>query len=248
MELSWSTFLLEIINFLVLVWILKRFLYKPVLNVIERRRADIEGRLTEAADRQREAEALKSGYEHRLADWEQERQQARDALARELVQERERRVAELEDELAQERERREVAEARRQTDALHKMESLALRQGAEFAARLLRVAAGPEVEARLLDLLVSGLGTLSPERLAAIRNHHGSDTDTASVATAHPLSEAQREALRAALSRVAGRDLVPEFSIDTELLAGARVVLGTWVLAANIRDELEGLVSLAHDS
>ena len=42
MELSWSTFILEAINFLVLVWILKRFLYKPVLDVIERRKAGIE--------------------------------------------------------------------------------------------------------------------------------------------------------------------------------------------------------------
>ena len=42
MELSWSTFFLEIINFLVLVWILKRFLYKPVMDVIARRREGIE--------------------------------------------------------------------------------------------------------------------------------------------------------------------------------------------------------------
>ena len=38
MELSGSTFVLEIINFLILVWILKRFLYKPVLGVIAKRR------------------------------------------------------------------------------------------------------------------------------------------------------------------------------------------------------------------
>jgi len=42
MELNWSTFLLEIINFLILVWILKHFFYKPILDVIAHRRADIE--------------------------------------------------------------------------------------------------------------------------------------------------------------------------------------------------------------
>jgi len=49
LELSWSTFLLEIINFLVLVWILKHFLYKPVLDVIARRRSGIEKTLADAA-------------------------------------------------------------------------------------------------------------------------------------------------------------------------------------------------------
>ncbi len=43
MELNWSTLLLEIVNFLVLVWILKRFLYRPVLQVIEERRSRHRG-------------------------------------------------------------------------------------------------------------------------------------------------------------------------------------------------------------
>ena len=50
MELNWSTFILEIINFLVLIWILKRFLYKPVLDVIARRRAGIEKTLSDARE------------------------------------------------------------------------------------------------------------------------------------------------------------------------------------------------------
>jgi len=48
MEFSWTTFFLEIINFLVLVWILQRFLYKPVMKVIAQRKAHIESRLEEA--------------------------------------------------------------------------------------------------------------------------------------------------------------------------------------------------------
>ncbi|MBE9486855.1 MAG: ATPase, partial [Chloroflexi bacterium] len=92
MELSWSTFLLEIINFLVLVWILKRFLYKPVLDVIARRRTGIEDRLAETQRLHDEADTLKTEYENRLADWNQERQQSRDALAQELNEERARQM------------------------------------------------------------------------------------------------------------------------------------------------------------
>ena len=75
MELNWSTFLLEIINFLVLVWILKHFLYKPILDVIARRRAGIEDRLAKAQQLHDEANTLKTEYENRLVDWEHERQQ-----------------------------------------------------------------------------------------------------------------------------------------------------------------------------
>ena len=72
MELNWSTFALEIINFLVLVWILKRFFYQPVLEVIARRRAGIEKTRTEALQLQDEAQALRSQYENRLTEWDKE--------------------------------------------------------------------------------------------------------------------------------------------------------------------------------
>ncbi|WP_054775053.1 hypothetical protein [Methylogaea oryzae] len=42
MELDWSTIALEIVNFLILVWLLKRLLYKPVQDIIAQRRAAIE--------------------------------------------------------------------------------------------------------------------------------------------------------------------------------------------------------------
>ena len=66
MELSWSTFVLEIINFLVLVWILKRFLYKPVMDVIARRREEIEKTRAEAAQLQTDAQNLQQQYEERV--------------------------------------------------------------------------------------------------------------------------------------------------------------------------------------
>ena len=37
MEINWFTVIAQVINFLILVWLLKRFLYKPVLNAIAER-------------------------------------------------------------------------------------------------------------------------------------------------------------------------------------------------------------------
>ena len=42
MELDWTTFILELINFLVLIWLLNRFLYKPVMKVIAQRKTTIQ--------------------------------------------------------------------------------------------------------------------------------------------------------------------------------------------------------------
>jgi len=125
-ELSWSTFVLEIINFLVLVWILKRFFYKPVLEIIARRQAGIEKTRRDAETLHAEAEKLREQFQGRLADWSKERQQAREALAREIEMERSRKLADMQSGLEQEKEKARVAETHRQADALHKVEETAL--------------------------------------------------------------------------------------------------------------------------
>jgi F-type H+-transporting ATPase subunit b len=248
LELNWSTFVLEIINFLVLVWILKHFFYRPVINVIAQRRAGIQNSLSEATQLHDDAETLQAQYRDRLADWEQERQQARASLAQEIETERARRLVALQSELEQEREKSRVAEARRQADALHKLEETALIQAARFASRVLGEVASPELEAKLLDMLTDELPRFSAERIAALRNNWGQTTEAIVVASAFPLSDSQRQKLRKALTAMTGSDLPLHFEEDAELLAGVRITVGAWVLGANLQDELRSFAEYAHDA
>lgn len=247
MELNWSTFVLEIINFLVLVWILKRFLYKPVLAVIARRQADIEKTLADARVLHEDAESLQEQYAGRLGEWDRERQQARAALAREIGEERTRRLAELRAELEQEREKMRIAEKRRRSDTLRRLEETALEQGARFATRLLEQASGPETEVRLIDLAIDELARLPPERIASLRNSLGKAPGSVHVASAFPLPQAQRRRLESVLADLAGPATPLQFEHNSALLAGIHITIGAWVLDANLRDELRAFVALAHD-
>jgi F-type H+-transporting ATPase subunit b len=246
MELSWTTFALEIVNFLILVWILQRFLYKPVLAVIDRRRAGIESVLAEAEAKQSAAQTLKEQYEGRLSAWEQERERARQALADELEQERAQKLAALKDELEQQREKTRIAEAQRQADAQRKTEAIALAQGARFAARLLEQAAGPELQSRLIELAISELGQLSTDQVEALGNSRTAPPDAIVVTTAFPMQNEQKQKLEQALAAVTKLAVPCRFEVDESLVAGISIAVGGWVLAANLRDELRGFTSLAN--
>ena len=37
MKINWFTVIAQLVNFLILVWLMKRFLYKPILNAIDER-------------------------------------------------------------------------------------------------------------------------------------------------------------------------------------------------------------------
>lgn len=246
MELNWSTVVLEILNFLILVWILKRFLYQPVLDVITRRQVGIEKTLADAETRQAEAVKLQQQYEGRLAEWDRERQQARAALSRELDAERNRKLAELQTALEQEQEKVRVADARRQTDTLRKLEETALRHAARFTTQLLKQATGPELEARLADLAITGLTALPAKRIADLRNSNGKPPEAIRVTSAFPLADDQRQRLEQTLASVAGPDIAQHFEQDSALLAGVRIAIGPWVLGVNLQDELQGFMDLAH--
>ena len=59
------------------------------------------------------------------------------------------------------------------------------------------------------------------------------------VVSAYPLDGAYRAALAGMLGKLAGRALEPEFAEDIVLKAGVCIVAGSWVLMANLRDELQ---------
>jgi len=243
LELNWSTILLELVNFVVLVWILKRFLYKPVLEVIARRRAGIEKTLQDAEAMQREAAAQKRQYENRLDDWARERQEARDALTRELDETRRNRLAELDTALESERERVAAADARRLDDLRRQAEQAAAANGARFASRLLGELGGEALHARLVELFLSSLAELSAEDLAAF-GRDARDSDRGTVTSAFAVGDADRARLETALGELTQAQSSVAFAVDPSLGAGLRVTLGARVLGLNVADELEGFAAL----
>jgi F-type H+-transporting ATPase subunit b len=246
LELNWSTFLLEILNFLVLVWILKRFLYQPVLDVIARRRAAIENKLAEAEQLHTDADALKDQYENRLASWQQERQQAMDKLRHEIEASRLQQLGDLKQELAQEEEKIRVGGSRKEKQLLREIEQRALRQAAEFASRLLAEAAGPELENRLFDLLLDGLSTMPADQISELGSKWGELPERILVSSAYPLADDKRHQLEDNLSRVIGLSAPVHYELDAELLAGLNITIGAWILQLNVRDELQGFTELFH--
>ncbi|HUJ79641.1 MAG TPA: F0F1 ATP synthase subunit delta [Nitrospiria bacterium] len=238
MNLDWSTFLLEIINFLVLVWILKRFLYKPVLDVIERRKAGIAKTLSDARAIRDGAEALKRQYNDKLSALEREKERVRAALQTELQAERERRMAALRATLDEERKKHEVLEARRQREHTRRIEQDAVVHGARFAARLLGRIASPEVEARLADLFLEELARQPEERTQAVRHAVQGSDEPITISSAYPLAPDRRAVVTDALGKWLGRQVACRFSEDGAQLAGLRVTIGPWILEADLQHEL----------
>ncbi len=239
MEVNWTTFALEIINFLILVWILKRFFYHPVLDVIARRRAGIEKEMTDAKAIEEKARALEQQYENRLADWEKERDGARARLAEEIAREREHLMAGVNAAVEAERERNRVLDERHRQELRRAAEEQALAQGAAFTAKILSRLADEGLDGRIVGSMVADLQRLTLEQKRTLAAAGAEAGAKMRVATARALREDARKALSGALAEALQQVLPEEYVIDESLIGGVRVTIGPWVLHANLSDDLQ---------
>ena len=248
MELNWSTFLLEIINFLVLVWILKRFLYRPILSILGKRRQNIQQSLSEATERHAQAIELEQQYKQRLDDWSLEKQQLMQALQQEIQAERTQKLEQLNSELTHEREKTIVVEQRRQVEKLAQYQHTAHQQGARFASRLLSAVASRELESRLFELFITTFDELNKERKETLHNACENSSKTMTVTSAFGLSSSQQQQLEKKLKVLCNRPVKIEYEIDPQLLAGLRLLIGSSVLGINLQDELNEFVELSREN
>ena len=73
MLINWFTVVAQAINFLILVWLLKRFLYKPILHAIDEREKGIATQLAEAEAKKAEAQKERDDFQHKNEAFDQER-------------------------------------------------------------------------------------------------------------------------------------------------------------------------------
>ncbi|WHF52906.1 hypothetical protein QGN23_06395 [Chryseobacterium gotjawalense] len=79
MNINWFTVIAQVINFLVLVWLLKKFLYKPILNAVNEREKKISEELKDADAQKTEAQKEQDDFKKKNEDFEN---QKKDLLAK----------------------------------------------------------------------------------------------------------------------------------------------------------------------
>jgi F-type H+-transporting ATPase subunit b len=248
MEFDVSTFILEIVNFLVLIWILQRLFYKPLLTMIVQRRQFIDDSLTDAKKLREEAEELRDLYENRQKVWEQDKQAAMAALHQQLEGERTKQMDKLRVELEEERRKAKVTLNRQQQEHQQQVEKQALLNGSRFAGLLLQQAAGPELERRLFDMLLDHFTVLPEACRLCLETLGHAESVAIKVTSVYTFSADQRQRLEQKFNALLDRPVDFQYFQDPALIGGVRLDIGDWVLHTNLKHELAGFAEIAYES
>lgn len=238
MQIDWWTFVLQGINFLVLVWLLWRFLYRPVKAIIEKRKEVAEQAFAKADAAAQEAAEEKKKFEAARAELAQERRDTIKAAHEETAAEREKILDEARKEAERIVEKARATVAREREAALKELRGEIVGLAGDLAGRILRDA-GPKIaDETLLDRLEERLTGLSDEEREALSGDLAADGARLTVTTAAALDGAAQDRWRDRLAACLGhRDRI-DFAADADLLGGAELRFPHAVLSCSWADQL----------
>ncbi|MBX9790086.1 MAG: F0F1 ATP synthase subunit delta [Pirellulales bacterium] len=236
------TFLFEIVNFVVLAYVLHRLLYRPLRAAIDQRREAIAHTQDEAESARAAATALQLQLQSQLSEIEQERQDAIQQT-RELAEtERQKLIADGEKTIVRRQEEARLAIDLQRDEALRSLRSELNAAAAELAARLLTEATGGTLQQQLVKRLVETLSHVPANQREKLRVDW-SEADGALVETATTLDAILIQQISQAVNALVGQPVNLAMQTKPKLLAGARVRIGGHVWDASLASQFEGLSS-----
>lgn len=250
MEINWLTIVAQVVNFLILVWLLKRFLYGPIITAMDAREAKIGARMKDADERSDEAQAATIEYRQRLDELDERREEMLTLATSEATAERERLLAQAREDVSQTESRWHRALADEQQAFLRELRRRAGEQLCRVARQALAELADAELEGQVIETFIRRLAEMPAtdreELVAAMRETDGEVV----VTSAFELSQSSRGELVDAVTQAFDASprfdfaVTPEVMCGIELRAGGRKI--AWSMDSYlgaIEQELDELVS-----
>jgi len=239
LEFRWDAFIYTIVNFLILVALLYRFLHKPLLNVLETRRKRIEDAQRDARQKAEAAAQAKREYERKLAAIEQERERMLAEARRHAERIREEALARAREEAERTLANMRAAWQGELRQSMAELHSTLVDTSLDAAGCILQKLTGEDVESRLHARLLERLDALVASEDGRAEQHtlHRAATPVR-VVSARELPAPRREELAARVRRLAGEEIQVAFETDPALIAGARVEFDGLAVEATLADVL----------
>jgi F-type H+-transporting ATPase subunit b len=238
------TFVFQIVNFLILLAILTKFFYRPVLDVMHRRQAQIDARISDAEQRARQADEEREKLARQSETATQEAAALIESARNEAASERQRLLAAAKVEAAALIDEARRTAASEEHSALDRLNTRLSESALSIAGTLIRESSGEAVHASLVGrLLTEGLG-LDEAGQRQARLDFPSDGRGLVVESAYPLDASQEERLRHEAASILARPLDEvqiEVHQDESLIAGMRVLVGGLVVDLSVKHLLAEL-------
>lgn len=246
MTIDWFTFVAQILNFLVLIWLMKRFLYGPIINAMDQRESRIAARLSDASAAEETAIASEHEYRAKLDDLENTREDLLAKAGREVEIWRSDHAQQAKNEVESARQQWQQALGREKQALLREIQLDVATHATDLSRHVLSEMADARLQSLMVDRFTTLIKESGPNKHAIQRAVDGELGIL--IETSHELSEPERLSIRDVVAGVASSVADLEFKVNSALICGIELRAPGCKLAWSIRDSLAEVESNLIDS
>ncbi|WDQ14912.1 F0F1 ATP synthase subunit B family protein [Rhodopirellula sp. P2] len=239
MSIDWFTFTAQVINFLVLVGLLRYFLYGPIVRAMQAREQKVTQRLSDAEAAKAEANQQRAALEKQTQSLQEQREEMLAKAKADADSERQRMIAEARKEADTRREHWTSTFERDQKDLADQTRRDIQRMGFQAARETIEQLADEDLQRRVCQTFVKQLQKLDETQRTAIATQLVDSGNPVLVRSADDLDDSDRSPIRDAIHEVFQCDAEVRFESDPALIAGLEMDAGGYSLPWNAERALK---------
>jgi len=238
MLIDWFTVGAQALNFLILVWLMKRFLYKPVLDAIDSREKRIADELADAAAKESAAQKSRDEFQHKNEEFDQQRAALLSKAEEEVKTERQRLMDEARkaaDDMSAKREETLLKDAKNLNKAITRRTQ---DEVFAIARKALSDLATMSLEEQVSEMFTHRLRALDGNAKSDLSQALKTASEAALIRSAFALSKEQCAAIQTALNETFSSDLALRFETAPDLISGIELTTNGQCVSWSIADYL----------
>ncbi len=239
MRIDWFTVVAETLNFLILVWLLIRFLYKPVLRAVGEREEHIAKELADADEKEKQAEAARKEFEQKKLELDQHKTSLIKAATDEAAQAKQEMLVQAKSDAKEQIERYHKALAQDHSKFSRQLIERTQHEVLAISAKILKDLADEDVHSAILRMFIKQLDT--GEGAAAFPDLEEFAGKALTIRSSTELSAEDKQGLSVILKKLFSTEPRVSYETDPGLIGGLEIVSEGHKISWSIASYLDAL-------
>lgn len=247
MLIDWFTVIAQIVNFLILIALLKYFLYDRIIRAMEEREERIRARLEEADQKKQEAESEADEYRQKQQEIESKREEMLSQAKEEVDKKREELTHQARQEAENMRSRWMEALQREKSAFLRDLRQLGSKGVYDVSRKALKDLADGSLEGQIIEVFLKRVQDMGEDEREEMSRAVKKTDNTVHVRSGFEVSTQLRRKLTAGLHQILGDEAEVEYETDPDMILGIEMKVHSQKVAWSLGHYLDALEQETRD-
>lgn len=220
MKVDFFTLVAQIINFLILVFLLRHFLYKRIIKTMDKREQDIASRYQEAEDKIKEAEEKEESLQKMKDDFQSKRQKMLDEVSKEVEEKRQKLEEEKRKEVEELELKWKTTLKRQKEDFLSELRIRVKKQVFEIVRKVLQDMADEELEEALIKTFLRKVNEMNDQERKTLAEDIRQSGKETKIRSSFKVLDEYKGKIKKVIQDLTGEKIVPQFQEGGDFISG----------------------------